>query len=170
MNSDLKIPNNNLLKSSEDFLRRLTSKFVFYNEKLNFSTAKLIAEVCRQPNIEEFIGKSLRSLLEKEIIIKGLLCFFKFFLYFSLGTQSLAIGALHKNLLYEEFLYIKFKNLVYSQMRKEHLRRELLKTIVDFTKTDYAISVSSSQFAAALRNRGVVDMFVDGTLIFIKIN
>jgi len=78
----------------------------------------------------------------------------------------LAIGALHKNLLYEEFLYIKFKNLVYSQMKKEHLRRELLKIMVDVTKTDYAILLSSSQFAAALKNYGVLDMFVDGIYFF----
>jgi len=72
VNSDLKIHNNHFLDSSEGFLRCLTSKFVFYNEKLNFSTAKLIAEVCQKPNIEEFIGKSLKSLLEKKNIIEGL--------------------------------------------------------------------------------------------------
>ncbi len=51
-------------------------------------------------------------------------------------------------------------------MKKEHLRRELLKIMVDVTKTDYAILLSSSQFAAALKNYGVLDMFVDGIYFF----
>lgn len=70
--------------------------------------------------------------------------------------------ALHKNLIYEEFLYEKFKKLVYNQMRKEELRTELMKTIVDFMKTEYAISVTGSQLGAALRNRDVVETFVNG--------
>lgn len=47
-------------------------------------------------------------------------------------------------------------------MRKEELRTELMKTIVDFMKTEYAISVTGSQLGAALRNRDVVETFVNG--------
>lgn len=63
--------NNILIKSSENFLRTLTAKHVLYSPKINQITAKLIVEVCQKPNIEGFIGKLLRELLEKQIIYKG---------------------------------------------------------------------------------------------------
>ena len=82
------------------------------------------------------------------------------------GTKNISFGALHKNFLYEEFLYAKFKNLVFAQMRKESLRKELLKITEGFIKSEYAYSVFASQFAAGLRNQGVIDSFVDGEFIY----
>lgn len=69
---------------------------------------------------------------------------------------------LHKNLLYEEFLYRKFKSLVFSQMRRTELRNELKKIVVDFVKSEFALTVFTSQFNAALRNQQVIETFVDG--------
>lgn len=64
--------NNAIINSSEDFLRTITAKHVLYSPKINFITAKLIVDVCKKPNIEANIGKLLRELLEKEVIIKGI--------------------------------------------------------------------------------------------------
>ena len=77
----------------------------------------------------------------------------------------MATIGLHKSLLHEEFLYGKFKILVFNQIRKENLRKELLKTITDFMKTDYSSNVFNSQLAAAIRNRQVLEIFVDGIYI-----
>jgi len=52
-------------------------------------------------------------------------------------------------------------------MRKENLRKELLKTIENFIKTEYAYSVFTTQFAAAMRNQQVVEPFIDGYFSFL---
>ena len=165
------IPNHNnvLIRNSENFLRKLTAKHVLYSPKINQITSKLIAEVCQKPNIEAFIGKLLRELLEKQIIIKGML-FYIFIFFLNLqGTQMITSEFLHKNLLYEEIIYLKFKNLVISQLRKENIRKELLKILAEFSQSEYATSVFTSQFGAALKNQQVIDTFVDGKHFFSQI-
>ena len=59
-----------------------------------------------------------------------------------LGTDDLAKGFLHKNLLYEENINRKLKEIIIKQLRDEKRRIDLMNIVVNFMRSETATNTA----------------------------